>query len=204
MRHRIGKRWIGLSLLGAAVVLAGCTSDGHFRFAGYTTEPLYDQTIHTVYVPIAQNITLRRGLEFALTRAVIREINSKSTFRTVACAVGADTQLDLKIMNWHKTLILPTPTNQVRQSELGLGIQVLWKDLRPDHLGDVLSNPKTTLRKEPPLPGIEPPPLPTALPVLLLPVVTYEPELGASNATAEQQAIDRVAVQIVSMMEKSW
>ena len=30
---------------------------------GYTTQPNYDPAIHTVYVPIAQNATFRRGLE---------------------------------------------------------------------------------------------------------------------------------------------
>ena len=49
--------------------MAGCTSDGHFRFAGYTTEPNYDPSIHTVYVPMAQNVTFRRGLEDAVVAA---------------------------------------------------------------------------------------------------------------------------------------
>ena len=32
----------------------------------------------------------------------------------------------------------------------------------------------------------------------------YIPELGESNATAEQQVVQKVAAQIVSMMEKRW
>jgi hypothetical protein len=197
-------RWIGLGLLTAALCVAGCTSDGHFRFAGYTTEPNYDPSIHTVYVPIAQNTTFRRGLEFYLTQAVIREINGKTTFRTVSCRDGADTELDLKIVTWRKLILIPTPTNQNRQSELGLGIEVYWKDLRPGRIGDVLSNRKPTITEQAPLPGVAELPPPNPLPVLLLPVATFEPELGGSNATAEQQVIDRTAVQIVSMMEKSW
>jgi hypothetical protein len=195
---------IGVSLLGALLVVTGCTSTGHINLFGYTTEPNYDPTIHTVYVAISKNITLRRGLEEYLTRAVIREINGKTPFRTVSCREEADTELCLKIVNWRKNLIIPTPDNLIRQAETGIGVEVVWKDLRPDRIGEVLSNPKSALPTEPPLPGMENPPPARAVPVLLLPVVTYEPELGPSNATAEQQAIDRVAVQIVSMMEKSW
>jgi hypothetical protein len=201
----IGLGLTSLGLAAAVITLAGCTSDGHFQFLGYTTEPNYDPTIRTVYVSIAKNVTFRRELEDYLTRAVIREINAKPTgMRTVSSRDGADTELCLKVVTWRKGVIIPTPTNQVRQSELGLGIEVIWKDLRPGHVGDVLSNRRSALPQEPPLPGMEqrPPDLP--YPVLLLPTVTYEPELGPSNATAEQQAIDRVAVQIVSMMEKSW
>jgi hypothetical protein len=195
---------IGTALLAAALAMAGCTSTGQFSILGYTTQPNYDPAIHTVYAPIAQNATFRRGLEFDLTQAVIREINSKTPFRTVSCREGADTELNLKVMTWRKNLIIATPTNQNRQAEIGLGIEVVWKDLRPDRIGDILSNPKSTLSQEPPLPGQAPPPTGKTLPVLLLPVSTFEPELGGSNATAEKQAIDRVAVQIVYMMEKGW
>jgi hypothetical protein len=204
MHNPIRSCGIGIAVLAAALATAGCTGTGQFSILGYTTQPNYDPAIHTVYVPIAQNSTYRRGLEFDLTQAVIREINSKTTFRTVSCREGADTELNLKVMTWRKNLIIATPTNQNRQAEIGLGIEVVWKDLRPDRIGEILSNPKSTLAQEPPLPGQPPPPTGKPLPVLLLPVATFEPELGGSNATAEKQAIDRVAVQIVYMMEKGW
>ena len=204
MRARITFCWIGLACFAAALAAAGCTSTGQLNLFGYTTEPNYDPAIHTVYVPIAQNYTYRRGLEFYLTEAVIREINSKTPFRTVSCREGADTELALKVATWRKNVIITTQQNLVRQAEIGLGVQVVWKDLRPGKIGEVLSNPKTTLPTEEPLPGMPQAPVGKEAPILLLPVATYEPELGGSNATAEKQAIDRVAVQIVSMMEKSW
>ena len=204
MLNTIRSRWIGLSLLATALVVTGCTSTGHLNIFGYTTEPLYDPSIQTVYVPIAKNDTLRRGLEFYLTEAVIREIGSKTTFRVVSCREGADTELDLKIATWRKNMIISTQTNQIRQAELGLGVEVVWKDLRPGKVGDVLSYPKPTIAKEPPLPGVAPPPIVAQAPVMILPVATYETELGGNNVTAEKQAIDRAAVQIVSMMEKPW
>jgi Lipopolysaccharide-assembly len=203
MLNRIRSCWIGLGLLAAGLTVAGCTSTGQFNFLGYTTEPPFDNSIHTVYVPMAVNYTLRRGLEDYLTRAVIREVMLKTPYRTVSCRDGADTELVLKIKTWRKNYIIPTQTNQNRQSEIGFGVEVVWNDLRPGKLGEVLSNPKA-LSRELPLPGEDVPPTPVAIPLLLLPAATFEPELGGSNAVAEKTAIDRVAVQITSMMEKAW
>ena len=205
MPVRIKTWWLSLILLTMALVTAGCTSTGHLNIFGYTTEPTYDPSIRTVFVPIAKNATMRRGLEFQLTNAVIREIGSRPGYlRMVSCAEGADTELDLKIINWNKSVIITTPTNQNRQAQLGLGIEVVWKDLRPGKIGEVLTNPKSALPKDAPLPGQPVQPPAKAVPVLLLPIVTFEPELGGSNLTAEQQLTNRAAVQIVNMMEKSW
>lgn len=204
MLHRIRSCWIGLAMLATAVVVAGCTSTGQFNFLGYTTAPPFDTSIHTVYVPMATNITLRRGLEDYLTRAVIREIMLKTPYRTVSCRDGADTELILTIKTWRKNLLIPTPTNQNRQSEIGLGIEVTWNDLRPGKIGEVLSNPKAVLAKEPPLPGQDVPPPGQVVPLILTPTATFEPELGGSNAVGEKTAIDRAAVQIAAMMEKAW
>jgi hypothetical protein len=40
--------------------------------------------------------------------------------------------------------------------------------------------------------------------VLVTSTGNFIPELGQSLATAQQQAVDRLAVQITSMMEKPW
>ena len=45
------------------LLLAGCTSDGHFSLLGYTTAPNYDTSIRTVYVPIFGNQTFRQGID---------------------------------------------------------------------------------------------------------------------------------------------
>jgi hypothetical protein len=48
------------------------------------------------------------------------------------------------------------------------------------------------------------PDLAKAKPLILAPVGTFIPELGGSVTSAEWQAINRLAVQIVSMMERPW
>ena len=184
--------------------LSGCTSDGHFSVLGYSSRPNYDPGLRTIYVPIAQNVSYRQGLEFELTRAVIREIEQKSPMKVVSCRERADTALEMKVLNRPKMVILPNQLNEVRDAEVQILVEVVWRDLRPGHCGDILTNPKRYDPNELPLPGDLPAQAPKAVPLLLTPSASYQPELGGNTVTAEKQAIDRAAVQIRSMMELSW
>src|SRR5471030_299804 len=81
-----------LLILTASVALPSCSSDGNFTLFGYTTRPNYDPGIRTVHVPIFKHDTMRQGLEFELTKAVVREIEAKTTFKVVSGG-HADTEL---------------------------------------------------------------------------------------------------------------
>jgi hypothetical protein len=185
----------------SAVTLASCSSDGHFTVFGYTTQPNYNPDIRTVYVPIFQNVTLARGLEFDLTRAVIREIEAKTPFKTVDHREGADSELIGKIVSTNKSLITLNQLGEVRDAQAGMGVELVWRDLRPGCTGTILSaDPtKAELRGEDPIKGAKPPP-----PVLVTPTATFVPELGGTLVAAQKQLVDRTAIQIVSMMEKGW
>ncbi len=181
--------------------LTGCTTGGHFSVLGYSTQPNFDTSIATVYVPIAQNATYYRGIEFDLTRLVIREIESRTPYRVVSCQADADTVLDLKILFASKTMILAAPTNLVRDSEVAMNVELVWRDQRPGRRGDVLSQELPPDLGLAPLPGQEPVAHPKVVPLKVTPSATFIPELGGSLTTALYQANQRAAVQIVSMME---
>jgi hypothetical protein len=95
--------------------------------------------------------------------------------------------------------------NEVREAEYIVGVEVIWRDLRT---GEILSNRRPRI-DPPPVPfdpqniPADPPVLPPA-PVLVQAVGRMLPEVGESTATALQMAMDRLAIQIVSMMEKPW
>jgi hypothetical protein len=184
-----------------AVLLSSCTSDGNFTVLGYTTKPNYDCSIHTVRVPIFKNVTFQRGLEFELTRAVVREIEAKTPFKVVGEDCSADTELTGRIISLNKNILSRTQLNEVREAETILGVEVVWRDLRT---GEILSRPRPSPGAPlppPPPPGVPPPPPP---PVLIQSVGTFAPELGESLTTARKRNVDRLAVQIVSMMEIPW
>jgi hypothetical protein len=180
-----------------AALLAGCGWDGHFDIFGYTTRPNYDTSICTVYVPIFQNVIMRantsRTLEFDLTKAVIREIEAKTPYKVVETG-NADTELIGKITQLNKTLINQNQLGEVRDAQVILAAEIIWRDLRPGHLGESLSAQRQGGTGMPPPGALAPP-------VLVTSYGTFKPELGGSITTAEQEAVDRMAVQIVSMME---
>jgi hypothetical protein len=193
---------LGLTAL-SALLLSSCEGGGNFTVLGYTTKPNYDLSIHTVYVPIFKNLTLWRGLEFELTRAVVREIEAKTPYKVVSDPDAADTELTGTIISFNKNILNRNQLNEVREAETTLGVEVVWRDRRS---GEILSRPRRGPGAPPALPpdappGTKPPPPP---PVLVQSVGGFIPELGGSITTAQQQNVNRLAVQIVSMMEVPW
>jgi hypothetical protein len=198
-------RWCWLACLPVLplALSAGCEPGGHFTILGYTTLPNYNTEIHTVRVPIFKNETYYRDMEFALTEAVIREIELKTPYKVVTAGCPADTELTGKIIIYTKNMVIPNQLNEVREMETTLAVEVIWRDLRPGHVGEILSQPPP---KPPGTESVGPPPSPPATPpvVLVQSLATYHPELGESLATAQKKNVDRLAVQIISMMEKPW
>jgi hypothetical protein len=198
------KRGRRLAWLTAAVcfVLPACEPGGYFTVLGYTSKPLYSEEIHTVRVPIFKNETYYRGLEFQLTEAVIREIESKTPFKVVTAGCPADTELTGKITTVNKALINVTQLNGIRESEVTLAVGVVWRDLRAGHLGEFLSQPPP---KPPSSEAINQqlPPL-AEVPVIVQALTAYQPELGPSTAWALQRDVDKLALRIVQLMEKPW
>jgi hypothetical protein len=200
-----------LSAAGSLVLgAAGCAADGHFDFLGYTTRPNYDTNIHTVYVPIFLNHAFQagplRGMEFEVTKDVVREIESKTPYKVVSYREGADTELIGEIILVTKNLLNRTQLNEVREAEFTLTAQVVWRDLRNKEL---LSQPSPLGGQPPPVPfdpacPLPPPTPPAAVPVTVTSTGRMIPELGESTATGLQMAEQRLAVQIVQMMEKPW
>lgn len=193
-----------LLILTAAALLAGCAEGGHFTILGYTTAPNYDTGIRTVYVPIPKNDSFAQRLEFYLQEAVVREITQNTPYMIQSDPSRADTALELKIVNRTKFVMLPNQINGVRSADVMPLVQVVWRDLRPGRKGDILSNKERFDPNELPLPGQPRATAPIAVPVMVTPTASYQPELGGSTATADKQAIDRAAIQIRQMMEKSW
>ncbi len=187
-------------LLPGLACLSGCETGGHFTIFGYTTEPPFDTSIRTVYVPIAKNETYARDVEFALTQEVVRALGT-SPYRVTSDRSRADTELVMKIVQNRKSVLLLNQIGEIRDVEVGFNVEVVWRDLRSGHQGDILSNPKRFDPNELPLPGDLKTRAPTAVPLLVTPTTTYVPELGGTQASAQTQAARQAARQIVNMME---
>jgi hypothetical protein len=199
--NRIRRAWI-IVALGTLCVLAGCESGGHFTILGYTTRPPFDPNIRTVYVPIPKNTSWTKDIEFDLQTAVLNELNTRAGApRVTSDRNRADTELEMKITATTKTSVIINQLGEVRNGQLTWQIEVIWRDLRKDHYGDILSNKKRFDPQEKPLPGDPAAQAPQAVPYVVTPNADYIPELGGSNVTANVYAARSAARQIVNMME---
>jgi len=144
---------------------------------------MYPCTIQTVYVPMFDTKVFRRGLEFQLTEAVCKEIEQKTPYKIVRVD-NADTTLKGEIKTVRKRVLIQTPEDEPRELETSLAVDVEWRDNRT---GALLCNSQT--------PGV---------PFIVRSDSTYAPELGQTTATAIKDMIDKLAVQIVAMMEEPW
>jgi hypothetical protein len=186
-------------MLAVSALLSGCAWDGQLDFLGYTTRPMYDCSIRTVRVPIFGNKSYQRDIEFQLTQAVVREIQVKTPYRVVQDRQAADTELIGTIVSVAKNVVNINQLGETRQAEITIGVELVWRDLRTGRTNQLLS--KDVRPGEAPVVSAPGAPSP---PVLVQDKSNYIPEVGGTNAAALTDVCNRLAVQIVSMMEKPW
>ena len=145
----------------------------------------YRSDIRTVHVPIFTSSAFRRGIEFQLTEAVQKEIQLQTDFRLVKGA-DADSRLTGQIIRINKFVLGETAFDEARESQYSLAVQVTWEDLRT---GEVQRQTAS---------------IAPADVVHLMATSDFAPEAGQSQATARQQAVQRLARQIVRMMQYPW
>ena len=177
-RHRlIHRAFCGLTLM--LFLLTGC--------AGYQigNQTLYPCEIRTVYVPVFQSISFRRNLGERLTEAVVKEIENKTPYKVVNDP-NADSVLSGKIVSETKAVLVPSNTGNSRETQTGMRVEVSWID-----------------RKGRMLRQVDPIPLPEDI-AEVSGTGEVVPEVGQSIATAQQEAICKLAQQIGGLMEKPW
>jgi hypothetical protein len=172
--------WLPLAAWTAvAGMMAGCAC---YHFG---TDTLYPPDIHTVYVPMFESDSFRRALGEKLTEAVCKEIEKRTPFKVVGTP-NADSVLTGTIKTDTKHSIVREPNNEGRVVEMGLVVKVSWADRH----GIVVRGPVDV-------------PVPPEL-VNLTQTNSLIPEYGQSTESSLQQTMQRLAQQIVDMMETPW
>jgi len=161
------------------LILAGC--------AGYQVGAgsLYAPDVTTVYVPMIDSDSYRRDLGERLTEAVVKEIELKTPYKVVSTP-DADSILSARLLTDSRRTLIENTFDDPRLSETELRAEVTWLNRR--RLPIV---PAQTLALPPEL-------------VAINQTTNLIPEAGQSVATSQQQAIERLAQQIVSTMEAPW
>lgn len=176
---RVDRRaWCLVSLIVTLGVLSlsGCAS---YQIG---QQALYRPDIRTVHVPIFESDSFRRNLGERLSEAVAMQIAMRTPYR-LADAATADSILRGRIVTETKRMIAEDQFDQPRVLETDLVCQIDWIGPQGELLAHNLSVP---------------------LDDYLLVVGQSEqliPEGGQSISTTHQEAIERLAEQIVGQME---
>ncbi|QGJ70730.1 Hypothetical protein PBC10988_24280 [Planctomycetales bacterium 10988] len=170
-------RWLLLALcLG---VLAGCA---RYRIGN---QSLYRSDLRTIYVPMFQSDSYRKYLSERLYEAVLKEIELKTPYKVVNSPL-ADSTLEVRLINDVKRVTIFSPTDEARELEIQFSVEAVWTD----RCG-------ITLQESGPLPFVP-------ARALKAESTKFRPEAGQSMATAQQETIDRLAQQIVALLEAPW
>lgn len=160
-------------------LLPGCAA---YRIGNGT---LYAPDVTTVFVPMVESDSFRRDLGERLTEAIVKEIELKTPFKVVSDPVAADSVLAARLVSDTKRVIVENQNDDPRVVELALYCNVSWHNRRREPLA-----------------------MPTAIPLPPeLGITQTAPmlaEAGQSVASQQQQAIQRLAEQIVATMEEPW
>lgn len=168
-----------LTIAIGSLALAGC--------AAYQvgTHSLYAPDVATVYVPMIESDSYRRDLGERLTEAVVKEIELKTPYKVVDTPM-ADSVLSARLLADRRNTLVENSFDEPRLSETSIWAEVTWLNRRR-------------------MPIV--PPQTLALPPELVDIGQTSiliPEVGQSVAVSQQQAIERLAQQIVSTMEEPW
>jgi hypothetical protein len=146
--------------------------------SSYKWASLYREDISTVAVPIFTNKDFRRGTEFSLTSAIIKQMEAHSHYR-VAPRERADTILEGEIVSVDlSTLSRDVRTNIPQEQLYVMTVNFRWTDLRS---GRILVERQNFQQTAP----------------------FYGP-LGEGEFVGSQTAVERLALAIVQEMQADW
>jgi hypothetical protein len=145
---------------------------------GYQQGSLFPRNIQTVAVPAFQNNTFERGLEVALSKAVIARIEGHSPYKVVPRS-RADAVLEGEITEaTYRTAVRDFKTDLPREQALHVTVDFVLKDLRT---GQILCERRNYQQQ-----------------------TMYYPPLGEGQFVAAQRVAERLALGIVQELEADW
>ncbi len=166
---------LGLALCGA---IASCSSDPS---QGYSFRSTFPRNVRTVSVPVFDNQTFFKGLEFDLTDAVIKEIQRSTPMVVVQDSTVAQTTLTgvIRSAELHN-LTTSSKTALVQEMAQQVTIDFEWRDSRG---GPSLASIKDLRALE-----------------------SFVPQRGVGERidVAQQQLVQELARKIVNQMRSNW
>lgn len=150
------------------IVLSGC---------GYSTRSLLRQDVESIYIPIFDNDTFRRGLEFKLTKSVKDEILFRTKIKIVD-REDADAVLYGKIADVKERVISENIADDIVEGSITLFLDIKLVDARTGR--NIMEKKGLQWKTE------------------------YIGRREEAVSTAENEAFVDIAERIVNLMEEEW
>ena len=174
VKTRSGWTCVAGLALGLCWGAAGC-SEG----TGYTRESLFPSGIRSLCLQMFDNRTFRRDVEYDLSAALAKRIESDTPYKIVSDPDRADSVMSGQILTLTESVVtVERETGYAMEKEMQITAVVNWKDLRS---GELLLNSQTV----------------TA-------AATYSDWVQQGTSYASKLAANRLAVRIIQAMEKTW
>jgi len=165
--------------------LAGCNYNNGYSSVGdepknqwYQWRSLYREDVRTVAVPIFKNKDYRRGVEFALSKAVVNQIEMRTPYKVVA-REKADTILEGEIVDIKVHTLSSNVRNALPQEQIyDIKVNFTWKDQRS---GIILCDRKNFEQ-----------------------TTTFYPTLGEGEFVGSQTGVEKLALGIVQELQADW
>ena len=158
--------WLGLFTV--SLLLAAC---------GYTSRSQLRQNVNTIYVPIFDNLTYRRGLEFDLTNVLKNEILFRTRLKIVD-KDHADSILYGSITDVKKLILLDAPKASLSEAAMVIIIDFSWVDLRTGRT--IVDKKNITQQAE------------------------FSGKWKEDEGTAEREAFVDLAEKVINLLEERW
>lgn len=173
-----------LAAIYCLLLLTGCGYQQQGSFdempgkTSYKWSSLYREDIQTVATPIFTNKDFRRGIEFRLSTAIVKQLESHTPYR-VAPQEKADTILEGEILSVDlATLSTDARTNVPQEQLYVMTLNFRWKDLRS---GKILVERRNFQQ-----------------------TAAMYGTLGEGEFVGSQQAVEKLARAIVNEMQAEW
>lgn len=149
---------------------------------GYHLRPPFETRIRTVYVPMFKTTQFRHDLNLQLTELIQKEIERRTPYKVVGSREGADATLDGQIVWTDKNLMVENPNNFPREV---MGTMTVYVRLTDNTTGETVKEQNLA-------------------PVPVNETTAFFSELGETSQLGWYKAMDKVARDVVNMMEERW
>jgi hypothetical protein len=164
------------------IILLGMVLTGSLCFcgcAGYSKEPVFREDISTVYVEMFNNTTFQRGIEYELTDALAKRIESQTPYKIVTDRNRADSIISGKVTGLGESVYsVEQESGRALEKGVNLTAVVSWKDLKT---GEMLIDNKEVIASS-----------------------SYSEWQNQGLGYASSLAANRAAEKIAEMMEIEW